>query len=93
LDRLRQRVDGLTKDVVFLRRTAEGRGDVREVLECLLGSHLVLIHEAGRSVKSERGQTGVLGEHFVKRLVVGPHGGLGSRRIDELGAHLRTGGV
>ena len=47
-----QGLDRLAKDVVLLRRAAEGRGDVREVLECLFRSHLILIHAAGRPVKS-----------------------------------------
>ena len=93
MDRLRQRLDGLAKDVVLLRRTAEGRGDVREVLQSLLGSHLVLIHDAARAVKLQRSQPGVLREHLVERLVVRPCGGLGLGGVYELRAHLSAGGV
>ena len=93
MDCLRQRLDGLAKDLVLLRRTAEGRGNVREILQSLLGSHLVLIHEAGRAVKLQRSKPGVLREHLVERLVGGPSVGLSLGGIDELGAHLRTGGV
>jgi hypothetical protein len=69
---------------VLLRRTAESRGNVREVLECLLGSHLVLIHDAARSVKLQRSQAGVLGQHLVKARVVRPRTGLSGGSVYKL---------
>ena len=78
---------------MLLRCSAKRRSDVREVLQSLLGSHLVWIHDAAHPVKLQRGQSGVLGEHGIERLVARPRGGLLLGGVHELGAHLRASGV
>ena len=72
---------------MLLAGPAELGGSLCQKIKRLLRSQFI-VH-----VLSERGQSGVLGQNLVKRLVRDPRGGLLLGGVDELGAHLRARGV